>query len=229
MRNLAPGLWTFDAPLRFLGLELGVRMTVVRLADGTLLLHSPIRATDDVLASVRALGPVSTIVAPNRFHHLFVGEWQREFPEAALYVAPGIEVKRRDLSVTGLLDDAPIRRLEGTLDQRVLRGIPATNEVLFFHRESGTLLASDLAFNIDGSSPALTRGFFRMGGCFGRLTPTPLERVLVRDRAAFSESLRAALAWPFERVVVAHGAVAETGGRESLEHGYAWVLGSRAA
>jgi hypothetical protein len=37
------------------------------------------------------------------------------------------------------------------------------------------------------------------------------------------------LEWPFERVVVAHGEVSETGGREELVRGYSWLLGGRDA
>lgn len=226
MRSLAPGLWCAESPLSFLGIELGAKMTVVRLADDTLLLHSPISATEPLLEEVRALGTVSVLVAPNRFHHLFVGDWQRAFPEARLYVAPGVERKRPDLTVTGLLDGGPVAGLDGALELLPLRGIPATNEIVFFHRPSATLIATDLAFHIDETSPPLTRGLFRMGGTFGRLAPTLLERFLVRNRAEFRESLRGVLEFPFERVVVAHGAVTETGGREQLERGYAWVLGA---
>jgi len=32
------------------------------------------------------------------------------------------------------------------------------------------------------------------------------------------------LAWDFDRVVVAHGEVLESGGREALRQGYAWLL-----
>jgi hypothetical protein len=99
------------------------------------------------------------------------------------------------------------------------------NEVVFFHRPSATLIASDLAFNIRSSSPPLTRLFFRLGGTFGRLSPSLLERLLVRDRTAFRRSLERILEWPFERVVVAHGDVSEKGGREELVRGYSWLLG----
>jgi hypothetical protein len=54
--------------------------------------------------------------------------------------------------------------------------------------------------------------------------PTYLERLLVRDRAAARRSLERILAWDFERVVVAHGAVLESGGREALRAAYTWLL-----
>jgi len=123
-----------------------------------------------------------------------------------------------------LLGDDPEPAWADTLEQVRLDGIPMTNEVVFFHRPSRSLIASDLAFNIGHESPFLTRLAFRMARAFGRVSPTFLERLLVRDRVAFRDSLKRILEWPFERVVVAHGQVSEHGGREELTRGYGWVL-----
>ena len=224
MRQLHSDLWISDSPLRFLGLEVGARMTVVRLPDSTLMLHSPIAADPDLVREVKALGSVAYIVAPNLFHHLFAGEWQRACPEAQLYVASGLEVKRADLAIAGVLTDEPEAGWSGVVDQVVVGGFPFANEVAFFHRPSATLILTDLAFNIGPSSPRLTRAAFRLGGSYGRLSPTLLERILTKDRAAFRHSLERILAWPFDRVVVAHGEVSEKGGREELTRGYAWLL-----
>ncbi len=225
MRRLDHGLWVAEQPLRFAGVEVGARMTVVRLPDGGLLLHSPIRPTPDLARDVGALGSVSALIAPNRFHHLFAAAWLEGRPGAQLFVAPGLDSKRPDLPRAGVLSDEPEALWKGALEQVVLRGIPVTNEVVFFHRASGTLLATDLAFHIGAESPAFTRWVFRLSGAYGRLAPTPLERLLIRDREAFRASLRRILEWPFERVIVAHGSVLEAGGRRALEEGYAWLLG----
>lgn len=229
MEQLDTDLWIADSPLRFLGLEVGTRMTLVRLPSSELLLHSPIAATSDLVHEVEALGSVAYLVAPNRLHHLFVGEWQRACPEASTWVAPGLDTKRPDLAIAGVLRDEAEPAWRDVLDQIVVGGFPFANEVVFFHRPSATLIASDLAFNVGSSSPSLTRLVFRLGGGYGRLAPTLLERLLVRDRAAFRRSLERILEWPFERVVVAHGEVCEKGGREELVRGYAWVLGAGGA
>jgi hypothetical protein len=224
MQQLHADLWITDSRLRFLGLEVGARMTVIRLPGDRLLLHSPIGLTDELSREVEALGRVAYLVAPNLFHHLYLGEWNEAFPEASIYVAPGLDEKRPDLEITGVLADQPEPDWADTIDQVSVRGLPFTNEVVFFHRPSATLVATDLAFNVGASSPALTRLVFRLSRAYGRLTPTFLERLLVRDAAAFRGSLERILAWPFERVVVAHGEVSESGGREELVRGYSWLL-----
>jgi len=225
--RLDQGLWIADQPLAFAGLELGARMTVMQLSSGAVVLHSPIRPTPALLDEVRAQGPVAAILAPNRFHHLFAKPWLDAFPDAALHVAPGLDRKRPDLRVSGVLSDAPESLWKDDIDQVLLAGIPMTNEVVFFHRATKTLVATDLAFHIGPGHGTLTRIAFRLFGAYGRLAPTAFERLLIRNSAAFRASLERILAWPFERVIVAHGDVLERGGREALASGYQWILGKR--
>ena len=225
MQQLDSDLWIAESPLRFVGLEVGARMTVVRLPGPKLLLHSPIAATEELVREVKALGPVAYLVAPNRFHHLFVSEWLKVCPEASVYAAPGVDEKRPDLRFARVLTDEPESDWAGTIDQVLVSGFPLANEVVFFHQPSRTLIATDLAFNIGASSPPLTRLVFRLSRAYGRLAPTLLERLFIRDRSAFRRSLERILEWPFERVVVAHGQVSETGGRAEIEDGYSWILG----
>ncbi|MHB1287456.1 MAG: hypothetical protein ACYCYP_13070 [Leptospirales bacterium] len=47
-------------------------MTAVRLADGRLFLHSPGEMTDDRKKCLDSLGMAGYIVAPARFHDLFL-------------------------------------------------------------------------------------------------------------------------------------------------------------
>ncbi len=51
-----------------------------------------------------------------------------------------------------------------------------------------------------------------------RARPEPLGH-----RAAAMEKI---LTWDFDRVIVCHGEVLETGGREALREGYRWLLES---
>ncbi len=201
-------------------------MTVVRLPSSKLLLHSPIACSRELSERVAALGSPEFLIAPNRFHHIYVQDWQAAYPHCRLHVAPGLEQKRPDLAVTGVLDEHPLPDWSDVVDQALVKGFPLSNEVVFFHKPSRTLIASDLAFNVGSTSPAITRLAFRMAGAYGRLSTTLLERLLVRDRAAFRRSLERILRWPISRVIVAHGTVLEIGGQEALAKAYDWVLGT---
>jgi len=225
MRALDENLWIVEREQRFYGLPVGTRMTVVRLADGILLLHAPVSLDADLRRALDALGPVRQAVAPNRVHHLYAGEVARHYPGTRLWVAPGLERKRPDLEIAGVLDDEAPPEWRGQLDQVFFRGRPYENEVAFFHRASRTLLLCDLAFNFGPKAHPATRLLMRLIRSYGRFGPSRLDPLLIRDRRAARESLERILAWDFDRVVMAHGDdVVERGGREALREGYAWLL-----
>ncbi|MEO8605008.1 MAG: DUF4336 domain-containing protein [bacterium] len=223
LRALAENLWVTERPLRFGGVELGTRMTVIRLRDGGLFLHSPVHLDDALRAALPPLGTPRCAVAPNRFHHLFAGEYPAAFPGLRLFAAPGLAQKRRDLAIDAELSDTPPAEWAGEIDQECFKGFPLMGEVAFCHRASRTLLLSDLAFNVGPEASRGARIGFRLIGAYDRFGPTLVEKLLIRDRAAARRSLERILAWDFDRVVVAHGRVLETGGRQALRDGYQWL------
>ena len=203
-------------------LELGVRTTVVRLADGGLWLHCPLELDATKREAISALGPVRFLVAANKLHHLFLEGALAAFPGAELHGAPGLAEKRRDLRFHATLGDEPPPAWAADLDQLLVRGIPRAAEVLFLHRGSRPLLLTDLCFNVHRGG-AFTRLFMRVNGAWQRFGPSRLLRSLVRDRRALRTSLDRILAWDFDRVVVTHGDVLEHGGREALRDAFAWL------
>jgi hypothetical protein len=224
LRALDRNLWAADAPLVVRGLELGTRTTLARLAEGGLFVHSPGPLSGALRAEVEKLGPVRAIVAPNQLHHLFVAEWAAAFPAARLLGAPGVAAKQPGLRFEAELGDVPPALWAADLDQHLVRGAPSMNEVAFLHRATRTLLLTDVAFNVRRSGSRFTRAFMRLNGGWARFGPTRLMRhVVTRDRDALRDSLERILAWDFDRVVVTHGDVLETGGREALRAGFAWL------
>ena len=123
-------------------------MTVIRLPDGGLFLHSPVRLDDRLRSELDALGTVRAVVAPNKAHHLYVGDYRVPYPKARFYGALGLQTKRRDLAFFGMLGDEPMPEWRGAIEQRFFRGAPWLNEVVFFHPASRTLVLTDLAFNV---------------------------------------------------------------------------------
>lgn len=63
MQSLATDLWVDQQPLRFVGVEIGTRMTLIRLPTGGLWIHSPIEATDERLEVVFYDPATATLVA----------------------------------------------------------------------------------------------------------------------------------------------------------------------
>jgi hypothetical protein len=226
LRALDRDLWIAERAQRFYGLEVGTRMTVIRLADGSVLLHSPVALDARLRGELDAIGPVRWVIAPNRVHHLYAGRVRDAYPEARLWVAPGVERKRPDLSYEAVLDDEAPEPWRGQVDQVFFRGRPYENEVVFLHRASRTLVMCDLAFNFGPRAALPTRWLMRLMRSYGRFGPSTLDPWLIRDRAAARASLERILAWDFDRVIVAHGEVLEGGGHAALSRGYRWLLAS---
>lgn len=225
LEAVAQDLWCAAVDLRFLGVHLGTRMTVVRLADGTLWVHSPIALGDEVRAEVDALGTVAHLVAPSLYHHMFVGQWKAAYPDATMWLAPGLERKRRDL----VADPAGFVLLGSTaapwdheIAQAPLTGF-AFREVLFHHRASRTLVSADLFENFTSSPYVFTRAYLKLAGLHGRLGVSRVLRWAYRDRAAVKEALARVLAWDFDRIVIAHGAIVEHDAKRALADAYAWL------
>jgi hypothetical protein len=223
LRPLGRDIWVADRPLKLAVGDIGARMTVIRLADGGLFLHSPVRLDDGTKRALDDLGPVRAIVAPSKVHHLFAGEYARAYPAARLHGAPGLAEKRRELRVDAVLGEGPAPEWRDRIDQRLFRGAPVLNEVIFLHAPSRTLVLTDLAFNVPAERTAGARLFYWLTGAAGRFGPHRLVRTMVRDRRAARDSVEQVLAWDFDRVIVSHGDVLESGGRDRLAAAFGFL------
>jgi hypothetical protein len=220
---LAPDLWVATRPLPIVVGDIGARMTVIRLRDGGLLLHSPVPLDPTTRAALDALGPVKWIVGPSRVHHLFLPDYVRAYPEAALCGAPGLAAKRKDLRFTHVLDDTLRPQWHGEVEYLLFEGAQTLNEVVFLHPTSRTLVLTDLAFNVRRDAPNRARIFHALVGAVGCFGPHRIVRFAIRDRKDARRSVDRILAWDFDRVVVSHGEVLETGGKRELESAFAFL------
>ena len=215
LRQVAPGVHTLDRPLRFLGVELGARMTVLDTGNG-LLLHSPIDCSPQALAE---LGEVRWALAPNTFHHLFIGTWADRGVE--VWAAPGLDRKRSDVEFAGLVTDGA-QPFGNTIQTLTLKSFPLTNEVVLFHEPSQTLVVTDLLFNLSSDAPWLTRASMFCACAYPGCKSSVLERVGMRRSVARIE-LRQILEWDFTRIVLAHGDVVETDAKAKFAAAYTWL------
>ncbi len=224
LRELVPGqLWVADEPFARMGFEIGARMTLVRLASG-LLVHSPITLTDTLKREIDALGPVACIVAPSGMHYLDVPPFARAYPDARVYAAEEAQRPLKDVTIAGVLGDQPAPEWAGELKQVVMRGSRLYREVDFFHPASRTLIVTDLMFNIPEHSSGTTRIWAKLLGILGRPSMSRSFHLTVRDRAAVQASLERIQAWDFDRIILSHGQIVETGGKAAFERAFARFL-----
>ncbi len=212
LERIADGVHAMVVEQRFFGLEVGARMTVLEL-DGGVLVHSP------VAVEPAAIGQPRWVLAPNLFHHLHVGPWLDAGCEG--WAAAGVADKRSDLRFHGVVE--PGRQPFGPdVELFALQCFPFSNEVVVHHRPSRTLVVTDLVFHLAPTAPWLTRAAFRCLCGYPGCKTTLVERLGMR-RALARQEIGALLALDFDRLVVAHGEVIESGGRQALAGAFSWL------
>lgn len=214
-------IWCCQQPLRFGPVPITTRMTVVRLRDDALWVHSPIAPSPTLAEELQRLGRVCYVVAPNRSHHLFFRPFLEAHPEARGWVAPGLAAKRADLARFPELGAG--MPWEAELAGRLIEGLPLINETVWFHAESGTLILTDLLQAIHPAKSWLVRMAARLLGVLGEPGMSRTMRMAIEDRRALRESIAPLLALPVERIVLAHDSIIEDDAAQRLSRAFAWL------
>lgn len=229
VKPLAEGLWIVDGEtIRFgppgLKLPFPTRMTLAKLPEGGLFVHSPTPLTPALKAQVDALGEVRWLVGPNRIHYWWLPEWHAAYPQAPVYVAPRLreQAKAHIAFDTIELAQSAVLPWSNAIDSL---GVPGRymSEYVFFHRASRTLILTDFIENFEAaklSSPFL-RWLIRVAGGDGSM---PRDMRLTYPRQEVRRAVETMIGWNPERIVVAHGAIYPSGAVEALRRAFAWVL-----
>jgi len=217
-KPLAPHIGIVDGPFEYLtvaGVRLPLpfttRMTVVRLGNGDLFLHSPIAFSRDLANDLRSRGTVRHLVSPNQFHYAHIGEWAKAFPGALTWASPHVRERAGSRKIDvhfarDLGENAP-EEWAGEIDQTLIPG-GIFKEFAFFHGHSKTLIFADTIINLELNKITqpwrfVTRltGMYHPSGqiFFGMRLPLLLQKR--RARAAIGK-IRS---WQPERIVLSHG------------------------
>lgn len=224
-----PGqIWLCAYPVKYLGIALDARMTVIRLDDGELMLHSPCEIDEDMRCTLAELGEVAYIVAPGTFHYLHIASAQAAFPKAETFICPGIERKKPNVHFDWLLGDLAPVAWAGQLEQVLVRGNHWIWEVAFFHRRTRTLILVDLIENFTDITPHVDwklkiwwKIVFRM---WNIPKPAPEYQLGWSDKRAARAALKNILLWEFDKIILAHGDLIEIDGRLVVETAWRSLL-----
>ena len=218
-----------DGPsVRDMGVMFTTRMTVVRLFDGSLLVNSPVSVPFDTLKRITEVGPVRYLVAATPRHVWRLDEWHTLFPEAQLWAArtTPLTLKKRHLLFTGTLGDVPPLGWAEDLDQLAFKGNPLIEEVIFFHKQSGTVILDDLIqFHPVVKGKVLRNALFKLGGVGYPQGGVPLDiRLSFTNRNLARRSLEKLLSWDFDKLIIAHGECIEKDAKEFVERAFRWLV-----
>jgi hypothetical protein len=224
LETICEGVLGFVAPLRLgPGFVMPIRMTALPLEDGSVALVSPIAIDDATARVIEARGPVGAIVAPNLLHHVFLRAAAARWPGARILAPEGLGAKEPAVRIDAVLGEDPAA-LGPSVQLVPIEGAPAIREVAIFHRPSKTLVVTDLVFNIRRPRGVLTPIVLRVVGAHDRLAQSRAFRFMVKDRRAAAASCERLVSLDFDRLVVAHGDVIDSGGREALAAALGWML-----
>lgn len=234
LREIASNIWVKEQPFKYFGLEVGTRMSIVRLTHNKLVLISPVKLDNQAIAEINKLGTVTYIIAPNLFHYLYLQDCQNIYPEASVITAPGLKTKKPEIKSDYIFTEDEIN-FNGELEYLLFAGFQVfmlttfsiVNEIVFYHPESQTLILTDTAFNFDRSFPLVTQFASRIIGCYEQLRPSILEKIATRDKEQITASVNKLLQWDFQRVIMAHGTIVEENAREKFVAGYEWFLDTK--
>lgn len=230
LKQVDKNIWVAQQELKYWGLEVGTRMTVIRLENGEVVVISPIKVDELTINQINEIGKVNTIIAPNLYHHLYISNFKSIYDDAKIFAAPGLQSKRQDIKIDRTLNQGKI----GSQDEIEyflfagfqildLKGLSPLNEIVFFHKTSQTLILTDTAFHFDESYSLKTQLTMRLIGGYKKLEPSILEKLAIREKEKVRKSIQKLLEWNFERVIMAHGSIIENQGKKKLQQGYQWL------
>ena len=203
------------------------RMTIVRLGNAELFIHSPTALTAEVKAAVKALGTPRYLIGPSWLHYWWLPDWKRAFPSARVFVAEGVRERARkhiDFE-TELLnanrwypwdDDLHTLRAQGRF----------RTEVIFFHKESRTLILTDFMENFEPRKvdSLFIRLLIRLGGVRDPHGGMPRDMRLTYSRKTLRKLVERMLSWAPERIIIAHGRWYEKDAVGELRRAFQGVL-----
>ncbi|RQW61889.1 DUF4336 domain-containing protein [Vibrio viridaestus] len=227
MYCLDDNIWLFEGePVRFMGLPYTTRMTVIRLSDQSLWVHSPIRLTSEIQYQIEQLGSVKYLVAPNALHHLFLNDWLSDYPQALLFGTKGVIQKRPDIHFQHTLTTDFSAFWTTDIEFLLFTGSKVMEEAVFFYAESRTLIVTDLIENFSPKNiPILKRPLAKMAGILTPHGKTPLDWRLTfcRNKDQVRRHIKRISSWNPKTIVMAHGEIITQDALPFLHRSFAWA------
>ena len=208
IKKIDEGVWCLESYFLSLGCRGSLRMTILKTQSG-LLLYSPVALNAEHVASIRALGKVTDIVAPNLFHHMYLRPCVAAFPDANCWVPEGFLEKIGPVDGAQIITPDIIFGNDDNIKKFTLTG-HRIQETMIFHEPSRTLLTADLLYNYQSEQYPAEKLFFWMIGNYGRPNVAFYHRFSVTDKSSIQFMIDTVTSWPINRIIMSHGRIVET-------------------
>lgn len=225
----AENIWTVEGPevqYRLAGalIPCPTRMTVVRLANGTLWLHSPVAHSVNLQQEIDLLGPVSAIIAPNSYHWLQVDTWASTNADATVFASS--DVAHKIVAKPTALGRKLVADWSADLDHVSIE-LGKFSETVFFHRASQSLIVTDLMQTFEASRvrSLFVRLLLQLGGATGPNARPSIEIRLAarKHRDELRVGVEQMIAWNPRRVILSHGKCIQINPIEAIRSAFDWL------
>jgi hypothetical protein len=198
--------------------------------SGALVCINPVKMTAELVTRIKALGDVTHVIAPAKYHNENLAGALEAFPNAKAWGVPGHEGYDavKDIPFEGLLrDDDPL--FPDEIDQVTMHGLDL-GDVWLVDRASKTAIVTDsvLVHAWDDRYRTPFGAFYRWAwGLHGRDIGIPsYQPPMWKDLPAYQASIRRGLEHDFENVASNHGAWKCTDGDDKalLKRSVEWFL-----
>lgn len=227
LQKIDDDIWIYDgSTVSWYGMPYTTRMTIVRLQNGEIWIHSPEQIVDGLLAEIQTLGEIKYLISPNKIHHLFIQDWIQLLPNAMAFSAPGLIEKRTDVTFYGELSDQPENQWNEDIDQLIFKGSKAMDEVVFFHKKSSTLILTDL---IENFHPDHFKGVKKtIANLTGIVSPNgkmPIDWRLtfIFGKKQARKSLNRMISWNPNKIIISHGEYIDKDAVPFLKKSFSWL------
>lgn len=228
LKKIGEEIWIYEGTtVSFYGFPYSTRMTVIRLRQQELWIHSPEKLNAALKQELATLGKVNYLISPNKLHHLFLSEWIRAYPSAKNYAAPGLIKKRPDIQFAAELTDKVEIEWQNEIQQVIFHGSPFMEEVVFYHVLSKNLIVADL---IENFCPDQLNWWHKKLAQFGGIL-YPNGKMPIDWRLSFNlgskAKARQALAiiesWQPDNIILAHGQCIKGNAMNHLKLAFQWL------
>jgi hypothetical protein len=207
LRLIDKGLWCLNSHFVIWGCKGSIRMTAIEAKSG-IILYSPVALSSVHLEEIARLGAVSTIIAPNLFHHLYLRPCVASFPNARVLVPEGLAEKIGPIPGAEVMTDELRFGVEDEIDHAIFKG-HRLRETMLFHHPTQTLITADLLYNFQPENTKVEKLFFRAIGCYGSPSAPFYHRFAVEDKASVKTLIARVQRWDVRRVIMSHGRIIE--------------------
>jgi len=234
IREVTSAVTTFSRPFAALKfLPVGGRSTAVRLRNGRVWVLASTPITPETKSTINEMGEVGWIMAGDAGHHMYLGEFKKEWPNAKVIgVETLVEKKKAEgLKFDGVYGTDPSDTKYGFEDeiQACYFSKYKTKDVAFLHVESKTLIQADLLFNLPGSEQYSKVKSSGKVPLIGSLSPYGgMHKRMVwssgTDKDIMRRDVKTVASWDFERIIPCHGDVIEKDAKKAWTTAYSKYL-----